>query len=1149
MTVRFILGRAGSGKTTYCLEAIARLSQTEPVGPPIIFLAPEQATFQMERDLAIRCGGGTFRAQVLSFQRLAYQLLQMRGGHLPIMSELGRQLALRRILQQQEPGLETFRRAAKQPRFCEQLAVQVRELKNYRVEPCALQQFVAEPQCPPPLRGKLADLSVIYAAYTTFTAGRFTDPEDTLSLLAAQLAGGVLPAGTQVWVDSFAGLTEQEYQVIAALFKQAAHVEIALCLDPQNIPESLGEAELFHPTLDTYLRLRQLCGVAGTKAYPPLHLPVKQKDTRFSANPALCHLEQSLHQLPVKTWQEDVHGVRLVTTAGTRAEVEAVARDILHQVREKGWRFREIGIVLRDFDRYHDLVAAIFADFNIPCFIDNRRTAAHHPLVELLRSALEAALSNLHGGAVLQMLKTDLFPITRLAADRMENYVRAHGIRGSRWIDGQPWAYRLHLSLDETRDSTTPEDESLAEINNSKDLFAAHFKLFYTAVSPNGKQDARQYCTASWDFLKLLNVQQTLQAWTDADLAAGMMDRAGEHRQVWQGIIELLDQTVEIIGDHRLSLQEFYQIMLAGLESLTLGIIPAGLDQVVVGSVERSRQPNLQAAYVLGLSEGDFPARLGEDGLFADEERTTLTTGGINLAPTRRQRLFHEQYLAYIALTRSSQYLWISCPLADEEGKAKRPSSLFAHLREIFPGVEVAFVGNTAEADGDLHALAGRDHCAATLLLQAGSLKAQGELAPFWATVYNEALQVPEIAARMQSLWPALQYHNTVFPLSADNIGVLLGTPLRSSVSRMELFARCPFAHLARYGLRLEARQEFKLEAPDMGTFYHAALRLFVEQLMTEGIDWSTLASAEAQARMGKIVDKLVPRLHGEILLSSARMRYLAEMLKETLAVTVAGLTEHAHRSRFQSVAVEASFGTGKLPAWELELEDGQLLLYGQIDRVDLAETEDQAYLRVIDYKSNPMELKLADVWHGLSLQLLSYLAVVGENAKQYTAKKITCAGAFYFGIQQPYNRLDNPPVTPPTTSIRLDGLMLEDADVFHLMGGSPELVRASLKQDGSFSKASRVADEKSMAALMEVSKGKLKDMAAAILAGASEIAPFKKHNGQRACAFCDYMALCCFDPVVAGNGYRYLPGMTNSEVLQQALLRTGGVPDGQGVD
>ena len=704
MTVRFILGRAGSGKTTYCLDAMARISKTEPVGAPMIFIVPEQATFQMERELALRCGGGTFRAQVLSFQRLAYRMLQMRGGHLPIMSELGRQLALRRILQQEESGLETFRRAAKQPRFCEQLAVQVRELKNYRVEPNALQQFVAEPQCPPRLRGKLADLSVIYDAYTTFTLDRFTDPEDTLSLLATQLEEGMLPAGTQIWVDGFAGLTEQEFQVIAALFKQAAHIEIALCLDPQNIPEHLSEDELFHPTLDTYRRLRQLCGVAGTKAYSPLHLPGDQQDTRFSANPALTHMEQSLHQLPVKVWQGDVHGVRLVTTAGTRAEVEAVARDILHQVREKGWRYRDIGIVLRDFERYHDLVAAIFADFKIPCFIDNRRTAAHHPLVELLRSALEAAQTNLYSGAVFQMLKTDFFPISRLDADRLENYARAHGIRGSRWVDGQPWTYRLHLSLDETRDTTNTEDENLAEINKSKDLFASNFSSFLSAVSQSGNQEARQYCTAIWDFLQLLDAQQTLQVWTDADVVAGMMERAAEHRQVWQGVIELLDQTVEIIGNHFLSLQEFYQVMLAGLESLTLGIVPAGLDQVVVGSVERSRQPKLEAAYVLGLSEGDFPARLGEDGLFADEERTTLTGGGINLAPTRRQRLFHEQYLSYIALTRSSRYLWLSCPLADEEGKAKRPSSLFAHLCEMFPAVEVDFVGNAAESAGDLDA-------------------------------------------------------------------------------------------------------------------------------------------------------------------------------------------------------------------------------------------------------------------------------------------------------------------------------------------------------------------------------------------------------------------------------------------------------------
>jgi ATP-dependent helicase/nuclease subunit B len=1144
MTVRFILGRAGSGKTTACLDSIANISHNEPVGPPLIFLVPEQATFQVERELAIRCGGGTFRAQALSFQRLAHRLLQAQGGLPPVMTELGRQMTLRRMLQGNAHRLETFTRPARQPRFAQQLAIQIRELKNYCVAPQTLRNMATADGCPEGLRGKLADLAVIYEEYTAFTNGRFTDPEDTLALMAALLEIGALPPGTRVWVDGFAGFTEQEFQCIGALLKCTEHLEIALCLDPREIPAKPVEDHLFGPTLETYRRLRILCGEAATPVLPALHLPQNKQATRFMDQPELAHLEKNFERFPVAAYNGETASVKLVHAAGTRAEVEAVARDILHRVRENGWRYREIGIILRDFSGYHDIVAAVFADYNIPCFIDNRQSAAHHPLLELIRSALEAAQNNLQSQTVFQMLKTDFFPLERTAADRLENYARAHGIRGSRWLDGKAWTYRLHLSLDNELTPPLAEGNGLPEVNAAKDSFASCYGPFHKAVSRGGKKSAQFFCHALWDLLQSVDVKKTLQNWADADEARGETTKAGEHRQVWQGILEILDQIAEILGDQQLSLQDFYQVVLSGLEAMSLGLVPAGLDQVLVGNVERSRQPNLRAAYVLGMSEGDFPARLAQEGLFGDEERDALTFAGVEMAASRRQKLFHEQYLAYIALTRSSDYLWVSSPLADEEGKAKRPSSLFGRLREMFADVNITFFGNTTEDGEGLHFLAGANNMAAVLLLQAGRRKDAGSLPAFWAAVYDEALNIPELSGRMKLLWPALTHSNAVSPLSAERVATLFGTPLRGSVSRLELFARCPFAHFSRYGLGLEERLEFRVEAPDMGTFFHAALRVFVEELLKEGITWATLEAAVARERMEAVVDRLVPLLHGEILLSTARMRYLADTLKKTLADAVDALTEHAHRGSFAPAAVELSFGRGDVPPWRLPAGEGsELRLRGQIDRVDVAEEEDRAYFRVIDYKSNPQELQLADVWHGLSLQLPAYLAVARENIRLFTDKEAVCAGAFYFGLQHPFVRVDNPDDGLDTGKkrLRLDGILLEDTDAYRLMGGAPDLVRATLKKDGTFAKSSRVATEDELSALMAAVGDKLSSLAGEILEGRADAHPYKKPNGQRACTFCAYMPVCRFDLSVAGNAYRNLSSIGHKQVLQEALRQKGG--------
>ncbi|MBS3900075.1 MAG: helicase-exonuclease AddAB subunit AddB [Dethiobacter sp.] len=1139
MTIRFILGRAGSGKTSACLQAMAELSKLEPLGPPLIFLVPEQATFQMERELALLCGGGTFRAQVLSFQRLAYRLLQEGKKPLALISEQGKQMVLRRLLQEHFAEMSTLGKAAKQQRFCLQLSAQLRELNNYKITPENLRKQALAAKHSAVLQGKLLDLAEIAGAYQRYIRDRFTDPENLLQLLAATIESGGLPAGTMVWVDGFAGFTLQEYAVLGALAKAASQVELALCLDPSLTVSAPAEEELFQPTLDSRRRLQQLAVQKNAALLPPLILPFQGQETRYAQCPPLAHLEAQFGRFPFEPFEQATARIKLVKAAGPRAEVEAVARDIHRIVREHGWRYAEIGVILRNFANYHDLVAAVFREYNIPCYLDARHSASSHPLVQFLRSALEAALSNLSSATVIQLLKTDLFPLERLEADRLENYVRAHGIRGRRWLDKKPWTFRFSLALDDEQDEQLETTADLAALNKAKEQFAYYFEPFYQAVAKSGIQEVTVYCRAVWELFDSIAAESRLQSWAKAQAANGETNQAAQHRQVWQGVIELLSQAANIWAGQTMSLQEYTQLILTGLESLTLGLTPAGLDQVIVGSVERSRLPQIKAAYVLGLSEGDFPARLQEEGIFGDEERDLLATAGMEMAATRRQKLFHEQYLSYIALTRSSDYLWASYLLADEEGRGKRPSLLFKRLQQIFPKNEICFVLNQPDSSDDLTLLTEPKKTAATLLLQVNRSINNGAMSSFWTAVYNESLQQPQILADMEKLWCALSETNIVSAFSPSTLKVLYSSPLKSSVSRLELFARCPFAHFARYALLLEERKEYRLEAPDIGVFYHTALSQFVAGFAKEQKCWSTLGDVEIRERMNEIVERLTPRLRGEILISTSRMRFLADKLKDTLGQAAVALTEHARSSTFSPVALEHFFGRNLQSPWRIAADGVELWLYGQIDRVDLAESAGAAYLIVIDYKTSPQDLKLSDVWHGIALQLLTYQAVVLEQAAQFTKLPAIAAGVFYFGIQLPIQRVHNPPpaVQSKSSAYQLDGLALADANVLELLGGSNFLRRAELKIDGTFTKTSRVADQQQMGSLSAWLRSKLLELAGKILAGDAAARPYRKLNGQRACSYCPYLALCRFDLTVEGNNYRLLENMGHEDVLSLVAL------------
>src|SRR4051794_14505039 len=102
MSIQFILGRSGSGKTETILNEIRDKLFKEPIGRPIIYLVPDQMTFGADYELIKTPRlGGMIRAQTFSFSRLAWRILQETGGvtrhHL---SSTGIQMMLRKLVEQ-----------------------------------------------------------------------------------------------------------------------------------------------------------------------------------------------------------------------------------------------------------------------------------------------------------------------------------------------------------------------------------------------------------------------------------------------------------------------------------------------------------------------------------------------------------------------------------------------------------------------------------------------------------------------------------------------------------------------------------------------------------------------------------------------------------------------------------------------------------------------------------------------------------------------------------------------------------------------------------------------------------------------------------------------------------------------------------------
>ena len=406
-----------------------------------------------------------------------------------------------------------------------------------------------------------------------------------------------------------------------------------------------------------------------------------------------------------------------------------------------------------------------------------------------------------------------------------------------------------------------------------------------------------------------------------------------------------------------------------------------------------------------------------------------------------------------------------------------------------------------------------------------------GRMADLWWETYNWYAEQPAWQMKLQSLVQALQYTNKENGLSSKTSKLLYGQNLRASVSRMEKYVACPFSHFVSHGLRLQERRVYRLDAPDIGQLFHAALNQFVQKLQQDQLDWGSLTAEQCMERSAQVVDELAPRLQGEILLSSSRYAYIARKLKQVVGRAAVVLGEHAKHGQFQPLGLEIDFGPGKeLPSLTFELDNGCTMeIIGRIDRVDRADGEQGVLLRVIDYKSSQTSLQLSEVYYGLSLQMLTYLDVIITHAEQWLGIAAKPAGVLYFHVHNPMlqqkNALDPSEVEKELRKrYKMKGLITADAEVAGMMddelvksAGHSQLIPVALKKDGSFYSTSSVATDEQWDTLRKYVRKQVKQIGTGITDGHVDIAPYRLGK-KTACLHCSYKSICQFDPLFEGN-------------------------------
>ena len=390
---------------------------------------------------------------------------------------------------------------------------------------------------------------------------------------------------------------------------------------------------------------------------------------------------------------DDAFSITRLEAADRATEVDAVARRV-RQLLSEGLRLRDISVLARSLKTYLPHVAASFEEHGIAYFVDRRRAASHHPLVQLLRSALHIAQTHWSHDAVASLLKTGLADLSLDEADELENYVLLHRVRGRGWESREPWTWRHDLLRGGEDASPASDAEDPLRIDRLRRRVSdgvAPLAQLFRAGKP---LPARLIASEIFAMFERFGVRAALGRMMDlaaenasAGIARGLEER-DEHEQVWARLIELFEQMVDLLGDEEVTPADFIDIVESGLEQFDLAITPPTADEVLVGQADRTRFPPVKAVFVLGLNEGEFPVTPREASVLSDRERRELRRRNIDLDPESQRQLLDERLLGYITFTQPSERLILCRPLGDDKGRPTSPSVFWRRIGKLFPSVQ-----------------------------------------------------------------------------------------------------------------------------------------------------------------------------------------------------------------------------------------------------------------------------------------------------------------------------------------------------------------------------------------------------------------------------------------------------------------------------
>ena len=1109
MGLRIIYGRAGSGKSEYCYQEIAKKIEKNE---KIFLITPEQFSFTAEKKLMEEVKTeAVLQAEVIHLSRLAKRVIKEIGIKDDRMTKCGKAMLISHILTTQKKELKYL---SKSEENIDLAISSITELKKHGVTVERLKEQIEKTENIY-LKTKLQDISIIYEQYDEQIKQSYIDEADELTILAQNIEKIEWLKNSIIYIDEFAGFTYSEYHVIKELIKYAKQVNITITVD--DLGQTLNpDTDIFYANKITVKKLQEIVEQNELKQ----EKPIKLTEIKRFKTPELKYIEGHLFKTQSTKYEQKVENLSMFLAKNQYTEIEYIAKEITKLVKEKNKRYNDIAIITKNIQNYSNLAKVIFEKYDIPIFIDEKRELSQNIIIQYVLSIFEILQKNYSKESVFQYAKMGFLDIEQWDIFKLENYCTKWGIKQNKF-----------------------KKDFVYELEDNKQEVEYYNELRKRIIEPIEKlrqkirkeKTAKAVTLAIYEFLEEQKIEEKISLKMQELKQKNREDLVQEYKESYEILINVLDEIVKIFKDENITINQYSNILKQGLKASSLGKIPGTQDQVIMGDVDRSRSHKVDTIFIIGLNDGVYPSINKSEGFLGDEDREYLKEQGIELAKGTLENLYDDNFNIYKAFTTAERELHLSYSSADTEGGALRPSIYITKIKKMFPNLK-----ETSDVITQKYEITNQKATYEALIEKLAKIQ-EKELEPEWKETYryfeNEASWKNKLEKDLQGL----SYTNIPQNIETTTIEKLYGNVLKTSVSKLETYKKCPFSYFLKYGLNLKQKEELKIQNFDTGSFMHEIIDLFFNQVKEENIQLTELLGEEEKIR--KIVNQIVETKldYGKYrFTATVKYKILIQRLERMVTKALKYIVESLVYSDFNVEGTEVEFDNGKeYKPIEITLGTGKRIeIRGKIDRVDIARTSDGNYLRIIDYKSSARNVDLNEVYAGISIQLLTYLDAICEE------KDLMPAGILYFNLIE---KNVNPKVKTEEAieeeirkQFKMKGLILADIEVMKMQdnnlkeGKTSKIIPAGISGKGAINKRDTNGVEQEEFEVLQKYIGKIiKEIGKEILQGKIDLKP-TNYKGKTPCRYCEYHAICGFDARNNKNKYEYIENLSKDDIIRK---------------